>query len=136
MICNISVWALLISTVVSLGVAAAWYSDYILGKQWKAYVGNLFNQSPSPKTLAKLYAIQFVLTLVTNFALARALLYTGTTTWPKAVAVALAVWIGFVAVIEGSGILWEKKPWKLVAINAGSYLVTFIISAIILVAWI
>lgn len=97
---------------------------------------NLFSSvKPSKKDMAKMFGIQFVLTLITNFILARALVYTGVFSWSGAFAVALAVWIGFVAVIEGSAIVWEKKAWKLVAINSGVYLVTFIISAIILALW-
>ena len=124
------------STVVSLAVVTIWYSDYVLGKQWRSYMTNLFSSTkPSNKAMAKMFGIQFVLTLITNFTLARALVYVGAFSWSSAFAVALAVWIGFVAVIEGSAIVWEKKSWKLVAINSGVYLVTFIISAIILAVW-
>lgn len=134
-LCNVNIWALLVSTVVALIVVTIWYSDYVLGKQWKKYMGNLFTVKPSTKEMVRMFIGQFVLTLITNFALARALFYTDATTWARGIAVALFVWIGFVAAVEGGSILWEKKPWKLVAINAGAYLVTFIVSGIIIAAW-
>ena len=136
MFCNVNIWALLVSTVVSLIVTAIWYSDYVLGKQWRSYITNLFSSAkPSNISIAKMFGVQFVLTLITNFILARALVYTSAFSWSSAFAVAVAVWIGFIAMIEGSAIVWEKKSWKLVAINSGVYLITFIISAIILATW-
>lgn len=135
MFCNVSIWALLVATIASLVVTTAWYSDYVLGKQWRAYMGNLFTSQPSTKSMVKMYAGQFVLTLITNFVLARVLFYADATTWARGLAVAVMVWIGFVAVVEGSAALWEKKPCKLVAINAGAYLVSLIVSAIIIAVW-
>jgi hypothetical protein len=98
-------------------------------------MGNLFLTKPSTKDMVKMFGIQFILSLITNFGIARALVYTGTFSWVSAISVAIAIWIAFVAVIEGSAIVWEKKPWKLVLINSGLYLVVFIVSAIILAHW-
>ncbi|MBP9701917.1 MAG: DUF1761 domain-containing protein [Candidatus Pacebacteria bacterium] len=135
MFCNVSIWALLVSTIASLLVVTAWYSDYVLGKKWRSYMGNLFTTQPSTKSMIKMFVSQFALTLITNFILARALFYADATTWTQGVAVAIALWIAFIATVEAGTIVWEKKPWKLAAINSGAYLVTFIVSAIILTVW-
>jgi hypothetical protein len=135
MFCNVNIWALLVATIASLIVSTVWYSDFVLGKKWRSYMGNLFLTKPSTKDMVKMFGIQFILSLITNFGIARALVYTGTFSWVSAISVAIAIWIAFVAVIEGSAIVWEKKPWKLVLINSGLYLVVFIVSAIILAHW-
>lgn len=134
-LCNVNIWALLVSTIVSLMIVTVWYSDYILGKEWRKYMGNLFTIKPSTSDMIKMFIGQFILTLITNFVLARVLFYTETTTWTRGIAVALFVWIGFVAAVEGGAIIWEKKPWKLVAINAGAYLVALIVSGMIIAVW-
>lgn len=85
--------------------------------------------------MAKLYAGQFVLSLITNFVLARVLFYAGAATWVQGVSLAIAVWLGFMAAVSASAIIWEKKPWKLVAITEGSYLVTLVVSSIIFTLW-
>lgn len=133
MLCNVNIWALLVTSVISLVISGLWYSDYAFGKQWRAFNNNLFSMLPG--NVARLYAGQFVLILITNFVLARALFYTGAATWVQGLAVAIAVWVGFVAALGASSILWEKKPWKLVAINTGSYLATLIVSGIIFALW-
>ncbi len=135
LLCNVNIWALLVSTVASLIIVTVWYSDYVLGKEWRKYMGNLFTTKPSTKDMIKMFIGQFILTLITNFVLARILFYTDTITWTRGLTVAFFVWVGFIAAIEGGAIIWEKKPWKLVAINAGAYLVAFIVSSIIIAVW-
>ncbi len=133
MLCNVNIWALLVSSLTSLAIAGFWYSDYAFGKQWRAFNSNLFTMGSDNMT--RLYIGQFILTLITNFVLARALFYTGAATWIQGLAVAVAIWIGFIAALGASSILWEKKPWKLVAINTGSYLAALVVSGIILTLW-
>ncbi len=133
MLCNINIWALLVSSLAALVVSGFWYSDYAFGKQWRAFNSNLFTMGSDNAT--RLYIGQFILTLITNFVLARVLFFTGASSWIQGLAVALLVWVGFVAALGASSILWEKKPWKLVAINTGSYLATLIVSAIIFTLW-
>lgn len=134
-LCNVNIWALLVTVVASLIVSTLWYSDYVLGKQWRVYMGNLFTTQPSTRAMVKMYIGQFILTLITNFILARAIYYADASTWARGLVVSVVVWLGFVAAVEVSGVVWEKKPWKLVAINAGAYLVAFVVSGIIFAVW-
>jgi len=134
-LCNVNIWALLVTSVAALVVSTLWYSDYVLGKQWRAYMGNLFTTQPSTKAMVKMYVGQFILSLITNFILARAIYYTDTSTAVRGLVVSVVIWLGFVATVEASAIVWEKKSWKLVAINAGAYLVAFIVSGIIFAVW-
>ncbi len=133
MLCNVNIWALLVSSVASLVIAGLWYSDFAFGKMWRSYNTNLFTMPTG--NMAKLYAGQFVLSLITNFVLARVLFYAGAATWVQGVSLAIAVWLGFMAAVSASAIIWEKKPWKLVAITEGSYLVTLVVSSIIFTLW-
>jgi len=134
-LCNVNILALIVATIASLIVTVAWYSDYVLGSQWRSYMGNLFVTKPSTKTMVRSFGIQFVLTLITNFILARVLMYANATTWISGIAIAIALWIGFIAATEASAIIWEKKSWKLVAINSGSYLASLIVAGLILAIW-
>ena len=48
---------------------------------------------------------------------------------------AVFLWLGFFVPIHLSGIVWEKKSWKLFGINAGYHLVSLLIAALILAYW-
>ena len=45
---------------------------------------------------------------------------------------ALIVWLGFIVPVQAGTVLWEGKPFKLYILNITYYLVTMVVSALIL----
>ncbi|MEK6955996.1 MAG: DUF1761 domain-containing protein, partial [Nanoarchaeota archaeon] len=48
---------------------------------------------------------------------------------------ALWIWIGFVATVTLSSVLWENKSYKLYLLNNGYNVVNMVVMAVILTLW-
>lgn len=55
--------------------------------------------------------------------------------WVGALALALALWIGFALVLWAGEILHERTPWKLAAIHAGDWLIKLTAVTVIVGVW-
>ena len=137
MFCNVNVWAWLVASIVTFGIGALWYAPVGFGKIWMALskIDPMKMQSESKKCMATRYGIHFVTTLVTTFILARAIFMIGSATWLQGAFLGFWIWVGFVGSLSIVPVLWEGRSKKLVLINAGYYLVAFVVASMILAAW-
>jgi hypothetical protein len=71
------------------------------------------------KSAGPSYGISFVASLVTAFVLAKIIDVTSVTTVLYGMKVGFAVWLGFVATVQLTEVLFAKKPVKLYLINTG-----------------
>lgn len=55
--------------------------------------------------------------------------------WTAAVLLALAVWVGFAAVLYSGSVIWEDVPWRLAAIHAGDWLVKLTLITLVVGLW-
>jgi hypothetical protein len=56
-------------------------------------------------------------------------------TWGDALALGLALWVGFPVVLLAGSVVHEKVPWRLAAIHAGDWFAKLVIIAVIVGAW-
>lgn len=137
--------AVLVCGVASMVIGSLWFGP-LFGKPWMAMMGwdaskkEAWAKTPGAKSkMAKLYAIQFVASLVMACVLAHVLVFAGTYMKSSGVSAGLSAgfwsWLGFVAPVTLGMVLWEGKPWKLWTIVAGSHLVTLCTMGVILALW-
>ncbi len=129
--------AVLACMVASMVLGSVWYGP-LFGKQWMAMMG--MSPSSMPKqSMAKLYAIQAVGSLVMAFVLAHALVYASAYMQVSGAQAGLMVgfwnWLGFIAPVTLGSVLWEGKSWKLWFLNNGYYLVLLCSMGLILSLW-
>lgn len=111
----------------------AWYHTRIFGRAWM----RLTNISPETaerrKSRSLLFSIAGLVAALTSMAalsyLGRA---TGVASISEAVVFAFFIWLGLIVPALVGQVLWEGKPLQLFAINAGYWLVAFLIAAPIL----
>jgi hypothetical protein len=121
-------------------VGALWYGP-LFGKKWMALVGMSEGELNAAKArgMGKLYALAFVGSLLMSYVLAHALVfasfYLGVFGASSGIMVGIWNWLGFVAPVTLSTVLWENKPWKLWVLNNGYYLVSLTVMGIILALW-
>jgi ascorbate-specific PTS system EIIC-type component UlaA len=118
-----------------MAVGFGWYR--IFGGQWSKYTGwtrEKVAEVPQNQMVMS-YGITFITALVSVFVLAGLLHLTKTTTYPRSLAIAGVVWLGFTAAPALSSTIFEHRPWGLWAIVTGNTLVSLLISAVILCAW-
>ncbi len=137
---EINYLAVLVCGVAAMAVGFVWYGP-LFGKTWMQIMGA---ESMSPeareamkKNMWAMYAIQFVLSLITAGVLA---VHIANWSGPDSgLVIALCTWFGFIVTTEASAALWSGKPtkvaWKMFFISAGAQLVTFVVFGLILGAW-
>ena len=127
--------AVLVCGIVLMVIGFVWYS--VFGSQWSKYTGwtrEKIAQSTQSQMITS-YGITFLTALVSVFVLAGILHLTKTTTYPRSLAMAGLVWLGFTAAPAASSTAFERRPWGLWLIVTGNTLVSLLISAVILCAW-
>lgn len=135
----INYWAVLVCGIVSMVLGGVWYGP-LFGKKWAKVVGANIQDVEARKKMQKsagpLYFIQFILALSQAYVLAHYL-----ANWQQTSGVmnGLLMWAGFIVPTVAAGAMWNndsaKVSWARFLIQAGYYLVLFIIFGFILAIW-
>jgi hypothetical protein len=136
----INYYAVLVVAIVNMILGFVWYGP-LFGKTWASMMG--YNEQTmseaKAKGMTKTYAIMAIGALVMSYVLAHAVVfaiaYTNITGVKGGLMGGFWNWLGFVAPVTLGTVLWDGKPWKLWAINAGYYLVVLLIGGMILATW-
>jgi hypothetical protein len=131
--------AVLIAAVAAMALGALWYGP-LFGKKWMALEGIDPNMTPEMKKgVWKLYALNFVGTLVMSFVLAHSVVFGGAYLDLTGASAGLQAgfwnWLGFIATVSLGSVLWQRKPWKLYFLNIAYYLVALLVMGTILAVW-
>jgi hypothetical protein len=121
---EVSYLAVFAASIVSMVIGFAWYSPALFGKPWMKLMGYTEkSMKESSKGMGKMYALSYVLALVSAYVLfhimvlsenffGNGLVQTGLTS-------AFWVWLGFVAPVQATDVIFGGKTWKLFWINTG-----------------
>ncbi len=130
----INYWAVLVAAVASFVIGWLWYGP-LFGKEWMRLRGKDPAAMANMQMPVKGMAGEFIAALVTAYVLARFVVLLGVIDWTGATHLAIWVWLGFCVAATVGAIFWENMSWKLYAINAGRWLVSLGVMAIILGMW-
>ncbi len=141
----INYWAVLAAAVAQIVLGSLWYGP-LFGKSWAGLIGwtpeAMETMKRDPKGKAKMmrgYIFMAVGAFLMAWILDHAIIFASAYLLITGVAAGLAVgflnWLGFIAPILLSSVLWEGKPWKLWFINASYYLVGLLVMGTILSLW-
>lgn len=128
--------AILVCGVAAMIIGSVWYGP-LFGKTWTKLVGLTKEDfEKGKKTMPQTYGMMFAAALVTSFVLAVIIESVGVVPGPiTGMMGAFWVWLGFVAAIKLSDVLFEKKPLKLYFIEIGYYFVFLMVAGAILGSW-
>ena len=144
---HINLLGVLVAAISTMVVGFLWYSPVLFAKAWVREMGYDMNDKAKMEEMKKsagpAYAGSFVASLVSAFVLALFLHWTkaegwhfGTLIgWHFGALVGFHVWLGFVATVQLTGVLFMKQSMKLFAINTGYQLVCYLVMGAILGAW-
>ncbi len=129
--------AVLVAGIISMIIGGFWYSPAGFGKTWVKLSGMTNKQlsHAKKKGMAWSYVFAFVAALLTNWVFAQVLTLSGATSVSIGMLVGFSLWLGFIATTLLSSLLWEQKPLRLYLINAGHYLLVFLINGALLSVW-
>ena len=94
------------------------------------------NEAEMSARLPKAVPIDFVGSLVMAFVLVHAVHYAGATTLVLGAVVGFFNWLGFIAVGNLAGVLYEKKPFNLFLIDISGQLIALIAMGGLLAVWV
>lgn len=134
--------AVALAAVANMALGFLWYGP-LFGKQWMALSGITRAGIDAQKAkggMWKSYVLALIGSLLMAFVLWHAILFSGAYLNVKGAYAGLMGgfwnWLGFVAPVTVSMVLWEGKPWKLWILTNGYYLVSLLVMGIILARWI
>ncbi|MBX4196521.1 DUF1761 domain-containing protein [Candidatus Pacearchaeota archaeon] len=133
-------WAVIVSALISMVLGMFWYSS-LFGNYWsrttfgKSMAEMKKDMKKNPKPMGRLYLTAFIASLIMAYVLAHFVQYVGATSFSGGMQLGFWVWLGFVAPVQLSIVLWEGKPLKLYLVNTGHYLVYLLITGGLLAAW-
>lgn len=121
-----NLWAVVGAAVVSMVLGALWYSPALFGKTWAPLTGH------SPDSMSKgetnrSYVVIFVAALVITYALASVIFLSGAVTLTDSFVSAFWLWLGFVATVLASAAAYSGQKFRQYLIDAGFYLVSFLV---------
>ncbi len=133
--------AVLAAAVSAIVLGFLWYGP-IFGKAWMKEMGmtkESIKHSMKGRSAAMVYGLQAVGALLMAYVLLHGLIfgnaYLNMSGILSGIQGAFWFWLGFVAPVTLSAVLWEGKSWKYWGITAGYYLVTLLVMGAILTAW-
>ncbi len=134
--------AVIVATIVSFVIGGIWYSRAVFGKMWMAALGKT---DKDMEAMRKRAPIGFVVGLIANFIAASILglfLFYAREAGVGAardvaggLLVGFLVWLGFLATTAGAGAIFEGRSMRLVGINLGYQLVSYVVMGLILGIW-
>ena len=138
---SINMLAVLVAVIVNFFLGFIWYTP-LFGKSWGKEMGYDPNEKPESSVMIK--GIAFM--VIGNFLMAWVLAWTlaGWQFIPGAAEMspftnglnsAFFLWLGFYFPGDLGSTVWEKKSWKLFAINTVYHFVSLIVVAMILTHW-
>lgn len=131
---EVNLLAVLIAALVNIGVGMLWYSSKMFGVSWMRMVGLTPEHAEMGKKKMPLHAFYgFLSAFVMAYVLNHFGIAWGVFDWIGAMELAFWVWLGFQVPLLIGPALWEMRPWKLVAINAGYWFLTLNLASLILI---
>ncbi len=131
---SVNLLAVLVAAIANFIIGFLWYGP-LFGKSWIKTMGWTPKQvtEAKKKGMAKSCVAGFISGLVMSFVLANIIKFSGALSLIEGLAIGFLVWIGFIAAIMLSSVLWEGRDIKLYVLNVTSYLVSFLVMSAIFV---
>ncbi len=138
-ILGIRIVPVIAAAIATMVIGFLWYSPLLFAKPWMRAMGH------DPEDKAKLaemrkgaglmYVGAMLASLASAFVLAKIIEITTVNSALYGMKVAFAVWAGFVTTVQFTAFLFERKPFKLYAINTGYQLACYLAMGAILAVW-
>jgi hypothetical protein len=131
---HLNPWALLVSALILWILGAVWYSPPLFAKPWMAALGITPDPGNKKGLLGGMIA-SFVGDLVLALALAHIISWAHAYTVHWGAFIGFLVWLGFFVAPNFPQGIYERRPFKLFAINNGYWLVGLLIVGVLLAVW-
>jgi hypothetical protein len=130
---HVNYLAVFVAALANYIIATVWYA-VIFGNLWKKLTG-ISDMKPVPMNMV----IVFIGSLVMSFVLVHSIVfgnsYVGTSGVSGGLMGGFFSWLGFIAPVTMTSVIYEKRPWKLWLLDNAFWLVSLLVMGAILSAW-
>jgi hypothetical protein len=130
---HVNFLAVLVAALANYIIATVWYGVLFSGL-WKKLTG-ISEMKPKPLNIV----LVFIGLLVMSFVLLHSIVFGNTFTNLNGAAGGLMggffSWLGFIAPVTLTNVLYEKRPWKLWLLDNAFWLVSLLVMGVILSVW-
>jgi len=131
---HLIVLPILVSGVILWILGAAWYSPPLFAKPWMAALG--IKPDPGNKQgLAAGMIASLVGDIILALVLEHIIYWSHAFTVPRGLFIGFLMWLGFFAAPNFPQGIYERRPFKLFAINNGYWLVGLLIVSVLMAVW-
>jgi hypothetical protein len=138
-ILGIRIVPVIAAAIATMVIGFLWYSPLLFAKPWMRAMGydpeDKAKLAEMQKGAGLMYAGAMLASLASAFVLAKIIEITTVNSALYGMKVAFAVWAGFVTTVQFTAFLFERKPFKLYAMNTGYQLVCYLVMGAILAVW-
>jgi hypothetical protein len=124
--------AILVAALYQWILGALWYSLFF-AKPWMALTGHKAGSRPKEAVVGMITS--FIGGLVLAFVIAHVVMWSGAARLHGGAFVGVVCWLGFIAMPLLAETIYEQRSFKLLAINAGYWLVAVVGSSCLLAVW-
>lgn len=121
-----------LAAIASFALGALWYT-VLFGRPWRRLMG--VPEGAAKEGMAKTLAVGFLVELLRAYVMLKVVAAMGAYSFDTGVEAGFWVWLGFVATVGVSQVLYERRGWKLFAITYGYHLAALLLMGGILAAW-
>lgn len=125
---------IIVAAIGNLILGMVWYHPRVLGSLWARGAGITPEvMERGKKKMPVMAAVAVLAAMVIAYVMNHFGIAWGVFDWVGGVELAFWLWLGFVLPVLLGSVLWEQKPYSYFAINAGYWLASFILIALVLV---
>ena len=126
-------WAMLAAALIRMAIGAVWFSPIGFAERWRGIVG--LTPEEVRATMPRAIAADAIASFVMAIVLAHAVAYAGAATVGQGAAVGFFNWLGFVAMIQFTAVLYERRPLKLFFLQSGFNMIALVLMGVLLAVW-
>jgi hypothetical protein len=130
---HVNFLAVIVATVVSYALAFVWYG-VMFRKQWMQLTG-VTEMKPSAKNVILMLVGTFIMSYVLDHSIAFGNAYVQTSGLAGGLQGGFFNWLGFIAPLTLTMVVYEKRPWKLWLLDNGFWLLSLLVMGAILSLW-
>ncbi len=130
---HVNYLAVIVAAAANYALATVWYA-VIFSSLWKKLTG-IADMKPSPMLMVTV----FIGSLVMSFVLVHSIAFGNAFVKMEGVSGGLMggffSWLGFIAPVTLTNVVYEKRPWKLWILDNAFWLVSLLVMGVILSCW-
>ncbi len=129
---NVNLLEVLVAAIIPMVIGFIWYGP-LFGNQWMKISG--ITKKDMQKDMSKTYGIMFVGALVMSYVLAHFITYTGANDLISGAVGGFWIWLGFIASVRISDVLFNKGSMNLYYLDVAYRLVSLLAMGAVLGMW-